>query len=400
MKVMLLAQFLPPVPGGVERHVWSLATALRARGHEVTLLGFAESGRPAHSVESGVRIVRVASLPARLPGLSGRRSRPFALPMPDPVVAAAVRRELAAGGYDVVHAHNWIVNSALRPAAAHGVPIVVTLHDYGQVCPTVSLMYRDRTPCSGPARGKCIGCAASHYGRIRGPVIAEANAVMAPVRARRVAAFAAVSSAVAEAVGLPDVEVIPNFIADDAVDALAAPAAAGAPLVFVGTLSADKGVATLLEAYRAMDTDRPLLLAGPAVAGQTWPLPPGAEWLGELPHAGVLTLMRSAAAVVVPSVWPDPCPTVVLEAMAAGRPVVAAAVGGIPDLVEDGIGGILVPPGDSGALAAALTRVLGDSGAAAEMGAKALKRARSFTASAIVGRVEQLYERAAAGSRA
>ena len=60
MKILLLAQFLPPNHGGEERHVWTLARALAARAHEVTLLGFAMSGKePGESHSEGVRIVRV-----------------------------------------------------------------------------------------------------------------------------------------------------------------------------------------------------------------------------------------------------------------------------------------------------------------------------------------------------
>ena len=89
-------------------------------------------------------------------------------------------------------------------------------------------------------------------------------------------------------------------------------------------------------------------------------MPDGAQWLGALPHDEVLPLFRSARAVIVPSMWADPCPTVVLEAMAAGRPVVASASGGILDMVVDGVTGRLVPPGDVSALAQAISSVLRD----------------------------------------
>ena len=68
-------------------------------------------------------------------------------------------------------------------------------------------------------------------------------------------------------------------------------------------------------------------MVGRTGTGESWDFPPGVQWLGEQPHAEVIKLFRSARAVVVPSVWSDPCPTVVLEAMAAGRPVAAAASG-------------------------------------------------------------------------
>ena len=96
-----------------------------------------------------------------------------------------------------------------------------------------------------------------------------------------------------------------------------------------------------------------------------------------LDHPSVIDLMRTACVVVVPSIVQDCCPTVVLEAMAVGRPVVAAASGGIIDLVDDGVTGLLVPPGDPVALSTALSAVLDDPQRASAMGQAAnTRRAR------------------------
>lgn len=97
--------------------------------------------------------------------------------------------------------------------------------------------------------------------------------------------------------------------------------------------------------------------------------------------------------VIVPSIVLDACPTVVLEAMAAGRPVVASSSGGIVDLVEDGVTGILVPPENPSALAKAMASLIEDRETALAMGRNGLERVRGFTASAIAGRVEDLYRR-------
>jgi len=114
--------------------------------------------------------------------------------------------------------------------------------------------------------------------------------------------------------------------------------------------------------------------------------------LGEVTHDRVVELFNSARVVVVPSVWSDPCPTVVLEAMAAGRPVAAAASGGIVDMVVDGTTGLLVPPGDAAALADALSALLADPEKALAYGAAGRDRAREFTVSAVVSRIETMYD--------
>ncbi len=407
MRILLLAQFLPPVSGGEERHVWNLARKLAARSHDVTLLGFATVDEPAgETFSDGVRLVRVRTAASRFPALYSDPTRPHALPLPDPIVSRAIRQELAAKRFDVVHAHNWIVNSALGPATSAGVPLVMTLHDYSHICVTKRLMEHGRTRCPGPSPARCLSCASAHYGAVNGAVTLAANTWSAPRRAKRIAAAAAVSTAVADGVAIPhdhwlhtariDARVIPNFIPDEIILEEIPEPKADAPLLFVGDLSPDKGVQTLLDAYEMLDSPPPLVLAGRTATPEAWRFPPGAHWTGPLPHEKVVELFRTARVVVVPSVWADPCPTVVLEAMAAGRPVVAAASGGILDMVVDGSTGLLVPPGDAGALADALAKVLADPGAARAFGVAGRDRAHQFTVSSVVERLEQMYRDAIA----
>ena len=400
MRILQLAQFLPPVAGGEERHVWNLSRALAARSHNVTLLGFAAGDEQVgENTSEGVRMVRCRTTASRLPVLYSDASRPHALPLPDPSVSRAIRRELAANSYDVIHAHNWIVNSALGPATHAGVPLLMTLHDYSHICATKRMMEHGRRRCDGPAPRRCFSCAAGHYGLVNGAVTLVANARAARRRAHLVSEAAAVSSAVADAVAVPAdrwlhgsglaTRVIPNFIPDEIVlDAIPA-IEPDAPLLFVGDLTADKGVQILLDAYAKLNCPPRLILAGRSA--QAWRFPPGADWVGQLPHHEVVALFRSARAVIVPSVWADPCPTVVLEAMASGRPVVAAASGGIVDMVVDGRTGLLVTPGDTAGLTGALSTILGDLEAARRLGAAGRDRARAFTISAVVERIEQMY---------
>jgi glycosyltransferase involved in cell wall biosynthesis len=123
---------------------------------------------------------------------------------------------------------------------------------------------------------------------------------------------------------------------------------------------------------------------------------PGVELAGVLPYDEVLDLIGTASVVVVPSIVADCSPTVVLEAMAAGRPVVASATGGIVDQVVDGVTGVLVPPEDPVALRRAIQSVLADPGMAAAMGRAGWERVREFTSSAILSRIVEVYRQAGA----
>jgi glycosyltransferase involved in cell wall biosynthesis len=102
---------------------------------------------------------------------------------------------------------------------------------------------------------------------------------------------------------------------------------------------------------------------------------------------------KRAALGIVPSVFPDPCPTVAIEAMASGVPLIASRVGGLPDLVAHGETGLLVEPGNSGELARALMTLHEDADLAGRMREAAVVKARSFTASSVVDRLETMYQR-------
>ncbi len=399
MRVLMVTQFYPPDVGGQERHVRNLAQALAARGHGVEVATTAVGGSEQTIRDGVVPVHQLRTTAQRLPQLYSDPGRPHAMPIVDPRFRSGIRRLLTAGDFDVLHAHDWSVTSSIGPARRSGVPVIVTQHEYSHVCATKRFMRGDDV-CPGPAPLACITCASSKHGPMVGPGVVLANAVSRGIRTRNVDVFVPVSSVVAVNTRLPghsSYEVIPNFIPDDLVLDIATPRPDG-PVVFVGDLSRDKGVDVLIEAYRRLSGAPGLVLAGRTFEDTPLDLPEGVELQGLLDHAAVMSLMETASVVVVPSIVPDCCPTVVLEAMAIGRPVVAAASGGIVDLVDDGVTGHLVAPGDPVALAAALSSLIADPDTAAAMGRNALDRVRSFTASAVVGRIETLYERTIAGT--
>jgi glycosyltransferase involved in cell wall biosynthesis len=206
----------------------------------------------------------------------------------------------------------------------------------------------------------------------------------------------------------PNTSVIPNFVLDELVlgrtgDVAEHGAEGTAPdlpegefLLFVGELSGDKGLPTLLRAYESLGTKRPpLLLVGRRTPDTPTRFPDGAEVRAEWPHDHVMAAFRRCLFAVLPSICLDACPTTVLEAMASGRPVVATATGGIVDMIVDGQNGLLVPPGDEHKLAEAMARLLNDADLRAGLAAGTQERVQRFTASAVVERLEAVYARVA-----
>jgi glycosyltransferase involved in cell wall biosynthesis len=149
----------------------------------------------------------------------------------------------------------------------------------------------------------------------------------------------------------------------------------------LGRLEAQKGFDVLVEALARLEHPAPdLLLAGDgtersalAELAAARGIAPRVHFLGATDRATTLALLRGAAAVACPSRF-EGLPLVCVEALAAGRPVVAAAVNGIPEVIRDGETGILVPPDNPGALAAALRRMIG----LPEEGARLAARGRAL----------------------
>ena len=125
-------------------------------------------------------------------------------------------------------------------------------------------------------------------------------------------------------------------------------------VLFVGRLDRQKGVDVLLAAAAALPKQICVRIAGASVADEVrLDIPPNVELLGWLDPLGVAAQLQAADVVAAPSRW-EGFGLAVAEAMRAGKPVIASRVGGLCELVEDGVSGRLVPPDDAEALAAAL----------------------------------------------
>jgi len=236
------------------------------------------------------------------------RRRPWALPPMLGSMARAVSG--AARDADLVHAF-WLPNAAVALAARK--PVVVTL-------PGTDMELARRAP----------RLARWTLRRVR---------VALPV--------AEVLAEQARELGARDARVIPTGL-----DLPREPGEPAEPpeILYAGRLSAEKGVEELAAATAGLN----LVVAGD---GPLRPLFPQAR--GMLPREELYALMERASVVVCPS-RRDGLPVVCAEAMAHARPVVASAVGGLPDMVRDGETGLLVSPRDPAALRAAIDRLLAD----------------------------------------
>jgi glycosyltransferase involved in cell wall biosynthesis len=275
------------------------------------------------------------------------------------------------------------------------------LHDCGLVCSTRAYLYKGQ-PCTGPAYAKCLRCAAATYGPLKGTLLTTGLRLSRPLH-RHIDRYIAVSSAVREAslvgTGIPprEIEVVPTFIPDNVVDEarqVERPSFLPPPeeyILFVGKRNVHKGLDVLLAAHQGVSHLARLVALVTDEGTAESPLPPGVSVVRNASHAQVMAAWQDCAVGVVPSVLPEALPQVGIEAMACGKPVIASAIGGIPDLVLDGETGILVPAGDVDALREALRRVLTDPALRARLGAAGRQRARLFTVGVVADRIERIY---------
>jgi len=177
-------------------------------------------------------------------------------------------------------------------------------------------------------------------------------------------------------------------------------------VLFVGLIRPRKRLLDLLAAWKQVVATRPnarLQIAGddtvaPAYAAkvrnrvQTWGLTESVQFLGALSPRELVRYYRECAFLVLPSAQ-ETAPMVIEEVMAAGKPVVATRVGGVPYLVEHEQTGLLTGVGDTRALANAMNRLLEDRPLRARMGQEARRRAESrFRAAAVARRTRKVYD--------
>jgi glycosyltransferase involved in cell wall biosynthesis len=334
-----------------------------------------------------------------------------------PIYNRWTARELAAtldrDGPDVLHLHNpyplispWVVRIAQR----HGVPVVQTVHNYRQVC-APGTYFRDGRLCMD-CRGKRVGWPAVRHACYRGsrPQSAIMAATLAVHRGTwlGVNRYVALTEGIAEHLrdfGVPAdrITVKPNALADPGPPA---PLDPNGGFLCAGRLVAEKGIPQLLAAWRAefgrlrIAGDGPMRAEVEAFAAGR----PDVEYLGPLPRPEMLAAVAGASAVIVASTWPDVLPTIGIEALAAGRPVLGTSLGGIPWLVglDDPAGWIVEPTTDGVAGGLATARAdLADPARAAALSARARERYESeFTPDTLTRRLVGIYRELHESARA
>lgn len=308
---------------------------------------------------------------------------------------------------DAVHFHNTfplLSPSVYVVADRARVPTVQTLHNYRLMCLN-SLFLRNGSPCQD-----CMGKVAWRgvlHACYRGSRLASAVALSSSLTHRalrtwalRVHAFIVFTSFAKDqfiANGLlPDrLHIKPNFLADDP----GVGSGRGGYALFLGRLSEEKGVLELLKTWHRMDLSAPVLkIAGDGPLSDTVAdsarRHPRIEYLGRVERERANQLLEAAGLLLLPSICFEGMPLAAIEAMAAGVPIVASALGGLAEIVHADLG-CLVPPNNATELANAVQRVMGDHALRARLGSGARREyLERYTAEANLDRLMEVYDAA------
>lgn len=378
MRVAVVSPYSWDVPGGVNRHVEQLARYLRDRGHRVTIV--------APGGESGEGFISAGrSFPVRA-------NRSVANIAFGPRTAARVKVIMEENAFDVLHAHEPLVpsvsllalvfsrsaNVGTFHAAREGGSLGYRLG--GPVLRRLACRLHVRAAVSPAAEALVKRYFPGEYRLLPNGVDLRVFNPLGPSLCRE-----------------PGWEWPGNYTSADDVKGSRREAAVGGgatDLIFVGREEPRKGLHVLLEALPEIRRDFPrtrLLVVG---ARDTGGREEGVVWLGRLPDEMLPAAYRSAGLLVAPALGWESFGIVLLEAMACGLPVVASDIPGYRWVVEDGVQGLLVPPGDARRLAAAVKVLLGDAEKRSRMSTAALARAREFSWDKLVIEVEEAYEEA------
>ena len=284
---------------------------------------------------------------------------------------------------DVIHSHGihrQLSPSILLAAKDRLVPVVQTLHDYWPVCPADVLLRGDGALCdpglcsvSWPwaacgqrcvqgSRGRSALSAAETF--TRNTVLHYQDLISRFISPSRFLA----DRVIAGGLDRRPIDVIPNAVS------LPPAARGGDGFVYAGRLSREKGLQVLLQAAARSGVSLTVCGDGPLAPLVRAHVDEQVTWVGSVSPVEVAGVLATARAAVVPSTWFENAPMSVLEPMAAGIPVVASAIGGIPEVVRDRMEGLLVQPESVAELSTAMSLLDSKPSLAAELGAAARDR--------------------------
>jgi glycosyltransferase involved in cell wall biosynthesis len=405
LRILICSSFFPPYYlGGAELIAYKQAKTLQQMGHDVRVFSGRLAGqwfRP-HRVTHENRAFQITRVSLSAQDISGT-----SWDVNSPDIRSEFCRALDDFTPDVVHFHNIVGLSMgmIDECYRRRIPTVMTLHDYWGICFKNTFLKNNGNICKQGGL-VCLDCREMLAGRLPLPSpVRHAHLLLALRQVDRLITPSRYVAAQYAAHGIPSdkIMVIQNGI-DVENFAPGQRSTAGLTLGFIGHLGKHKGLDVLLHALSLMDASKVrLLVVGTgedAEQLQTYcrerGLDPYVTFYGHVENHRIATIYHQIDVLVVPSVWPENSPVTITEAMASSIPVIASDVGGIGELVEDGVTGYLIPLGDSLAIVDRIGRFLARPELLRTMGERALAKIQAYPMQQQVERIVDVYRQAMA----
>lgn len=412
LRLLFLTEYYPPAThGGGERSCQLLAKHLADAGAQITVLTSAVPGIPRMQREHRVTVIRALRT-------GGNPASPLANIRRVLTFRRSLLRQTAKlhteQQFDAVHCFNMTALPAVELRTIMGIPFLAHVNSLTFACPKGDLLYHGKSLC----RIRCtyrtfVPCLrdCSEIGKMRNsPLISHNPLALSTIYARYfnqqrlLRAFdhvVAISTFLQERlihIGIPRtrISVLHNII-ETPPHSRSRSSSSIPRLLYIGTLSAAKGIPVLLDTLRNLPGTWHCDIYG---SGPCTPAVRAAASCDKrialhapVPERRLHALFQRASIVLFPSHWPEPLGRVPIEAMVAGRPVIASRTGGIIDVVTSQTG-VLIPPGYSPALRNAITKLLRNSALRRRLGAAGQRRIRThFAPKALTARMLQIYRK-------
>jgi len=401
LKILICSNLFPPyVLGGAELIAYKQAKVLKALGHDVRIF----CGRVGGNMIRPYRIrVEKDEFHKTQVSLSPRDISGDLWDFHNQKITQEFSRVLEGFSPDIVHFHNLVGLSVRMIDECYNrrIPTVLTLHDYWGVCFKNTMLKNDGSVCM-KGGFDCLDCKETLLGQPPLPSPVRNSHILLSLN--KVDRFIAPSHYLAEryaANGIPreKISVIQNGIDLERFKAVQKKNDM-LTLGFIGYLGKHKGVEFLLRSLTLLDDIekvRLLVVGDGEEAGclkslcRELGLDRFVTFYGFMENERIPEIYKKIDVLVVPSVWPENSPVTITEAMASGIPVIASEIGGIGELVEDGVTGFLVPPKDPRALAERIQRFLACPDLLTDMGGRALAKIRGYDLRNQVGCILRIY---------
>ena len=361
--------FLPRHLAGTEIYTYSLARELNKR-NEVHIYCREDDflDREFYETDEVYEGLPVRRVYFNLIGVKANPVNQALIEFKNSIIEGSFRGFLDEVKPDIVHfQHLFKLSASLVPLAKKmGFPVIVTLHDHWFICYNIQLLRPDLEVCSGPFFGlKCAGCAKPNWPYVLRTLLGP---LLTPLFMFRTAYMKRCLEQ-ADLIITPSAFLKEEFVAhgfsgnnilvsDNGTRPLSCHKrnpAEGLRFGYIGTVQKHKGVHVLIEAFSHIDDPSvelkifgdPLIAPDYYAHMQRMARNPRIEFSGVFDNAEVGRILSGIDVLIVPSVWPENSPVTIHEAYLAKIPVIASRIGGIPELVQDGVNGFLFTPGDA-----------------------------------------------------